>query len=251
MPTVSLIIPVYNYAARVHRTINTIASYVEKKSLDWEVIFIDDGSTDQTVAALRTLIREHNYMQLLSQPENMGKGAAVRRGFSEATGEYHIFTDVDLAYNLTEIEKVVESLKNGADMAFADRRHPMSICECDENKVDYQQKRDVMSKVLNHLVQRMGLGNIRDTQAGLKGLRKEYSKILRRGQINGFPFDIELFAMARVNNLKLEAIPVTYHIEDAPSTVMPVPVVIDFVKSIQLIRKNMIRGTYYALPQAS
>lgn len=251
MSKVSIVIPVYNYASRVHRTINTIASHVEEHVLDWEILFVDDGSTDQTVAAVRTLIASHSYMKLLVQPHNMGKGAAVRRGFSEATGDYHIFTDVDLAYSLEEIEKVVDSLKNGADMAFADRRHPLSICDCDDNKVNYQQKRDVMSKVLNHLVQRMGLGNIRDTQAGLKGLRKEYSQILRRGQVNGFPFDIELFAMARVNNLKLEAVPVQYHIEDAPSTVMPVPVVIDFIKSIQLIRKNMIRGTYYALPQAS
>ena len=251
MSKVSIVIPVYNYASRVHRTISAIASYVEENELDWEVIFVDDGSTDQTVAAVRTLTEPYDNMKLLVQPENMGKGAAVRRGFSEATGEFHIFTDVDLAYSLEEIEKVVESLNNGADMAFADRRHPMSICDCAQNKIEYQQKRDVMSKVLNHLVQRMGLGNIRDTQAGLKGLRQEYSQILRRGQVNGFPFDIELFAMARVNNLKLEAIPVTYHIEDAPSTVMPVPVVMDFVKSIQLIRKNMIRGTYYALQQAS
>jgi glycosyltransferase involved in cell wall biosynthesis len=251
MSVVSVVIPVYNYASRVHRTIHTIAEYVEANSVDWEVLFVDDGSTDQTVAAVRTLTEDYDYMRLLVQPENMGKGAAVRRGFAEATGDFHIFTDVDLAYGLDEIEKVVESLENGADLAFADRRHPLSVCDCDQAKVEYQQKRDVMSKVLNHLVQRMGLGNIRDTQAGLKGLRKECSRILRRGQVNGFPFDIELFAMARVNNLKMEAIPVEYHIEDAPSTVMPVPVVIDFVKSIQLIRRNMIRGTYYALQQAS
>ena len=251
MPTVSIIIPVYNYASRVHKTIRAIASHVEKNNSNWEIFFVDDGSKDQTVAAVRTLIEPFEYMKLLIQPSNLGKGAAVRRGFQEASGEYQLFTDVDLAYGLDELQKVVDTLEKGADMAFADRRHPMSKCSCDDKKVDYQQKRDVMSKVLNHLVQRMGLGNIRDTQAGLKGLRKEYAQLIRRGQINGFPFDIELFAMARVNNLHIESVPVRYHIADAPSTVMPIPVAIDFIKSIQLIRKNMIRGTYYAVSKAS
>jgi len=249
MPMVSLIIPIYNYASRVHRTITTIHQFCLDNDKDWEIIFVDDGSTDQTVAAVRTLIEPYSYMKLMEQPHNMGKGAAVRRGLQESKGDFHVFTDVDLAYDLDQVDKVVKKLQQGADLAFADRRHPESTCVVATQKVDYQKKRDTMSFVLNKLVERMGLGNIRDTQAGLKGLRKSASPLVAKGCVNGFPFDIELFAIARANNLTTEPVPIQYNIEDAPSTVMPVPVVIDFLKSIRTIRKKMIQGAYYAVPK--
>lgn len=247
MPMVSLIIPIYNYASRVHRTVSTIHQFCVDNGKDWEIIFVDDGSTDQTVAAVKALIQPYPYMRIIKQPSNLGKGAAVRRGLQESTGDYHIFTDVDLAYDLDQVEKVLEELQRGSDLAFADRRHPESTCVVDENKLDYQKKRDTMSYVLNKLVERMGLGNIRDTQAGLKGIRKSASPILAGGTVNGFPFDIELFAIARVNKLKTTAVPIKYYIEDAPSTVMPVPVAFEFLKSIRTIRKKMIQGSYYAV----
>ncbi len=246
---VSLIIPIYNYASRVHRTVSTIHHFCTENQKDWEVLFVDDGSKDQTVAAVKTLISPYPYMRLIQQPKNMGKGAAVRRGLQESTGDYHIFTDVDLAYDLDQVDKIVYALQNGAELAFADRRHPKSTCVVADKKIDYQKKRDTMSFVLNKLVEQMGLGNIRDTQAGLKGVTKSISPILAKGSVNGFPFDIELFAIATANSLKTEPVPIQYNIEDAPSTVMPVPVVIDFLKSIRTIRKKMVQGAYYATSQ--
>lgn len=251
MPVVSLIIPVFNYASRVNRTISCIHEFCQDHEKDWEVLFVDDGSTDQTVAAIKALIEPYPYMRLIRQPGNMGKGAAVRRGLQESKGEYHIFTDVDLAYNLNQTEKIVEALKDGADFAFADRRHPASICKVDKGREEYSQKRDFMSYVLNQMTRRIGIGNIRDTQAGLKGIRKEVNPVLRKGAIDGFPFDIEMFVIGRANNLKMEAIPVEYRIEDAPSTVMPIPVALDFLKSIRTIRKKMISGAYYAMPNSA
>lgn len=244
---VSLIIPIYNYASRVHRTIDEVNDFCTGSDKDWEVIFVDDGSGDQTVAAVKALIKPYPYMRILEQPENLGKGAAVRRGLKDSTGDFHIFTDCDLAYDLDQVEKILEELEQGADLAFADRRHPDSTCIVDDKKTEYQKKRDTMSYVLHKLVERIGLGNIRDTQAGLKGVTKEASPILRRGTINGFSFDIELFAIARVNKLNTIPVPIRYHIEDAPSTVTPLPVALEFIKSIRTIRKKMIRGSYYAV----
>lgn len=247
MSKVSLIIPIYNYASRVHRTVDEINRFCSESDKDWEVIFVDDGSGDQTVAAVKALVKPYPYMRIVEQPGNMGKGAAVRRGLQESTGDFHIFTDCDLAYDLDQVERVLQELEQGADLAFADRRHPDSTCIVDDKKTEYQKKRDTMSYVLHKLVERIGLGNIRDTQAGLKGVTKEASPILSRGTINGFSFDIELFAIARVNKLSTIPVPIRYHIEDAPSTVTPIPVAIEFIQSIRTIRKKMIRGSYYAV----
>ena len=237
----------YNYASRVHRTVSEVNEFCTSSTLDWEVIFVDDGSPDQTAAAVRALIEPYPYMRVLEQPMNMGKGAAVRRGLKECNGDFHIFTDVDLAYDLDQVYKIIEHLQQGADLAFADRRHPDSTCIVDDNKTDYQKKRDTMSYVLHKLVERIGLGNIRDTQAGLKGVTKEVSPLFTRGTIDGFSFDIELFAIARVNELNASPVPVRYHIEDAPSTVTPIPVALEFIKDIRKIRKKMISGSYYAV----
>lgn len=237
----------YNYASRVHRTVEEVNEFCTNSDWEWEVIFVDDGSPDQTAAAVKALINKYPYMKVLEQPINMGKGAAVRRGLKECNGDYHIFTDVDLAYDLDQLNKIIDQLEQGADLAFADRRHPESTCIVDDNKTDYQKKRDTMSYVLHKLVERIGLGNIRDTQAGLKGVRKEVSSLFTRGTVDGFSFDIELFAIARVNELNVIPVPIRYHIEDAPSTVTPIPVALEFIKSIRKIRKKMISGSYYAV----
>ena len=248
MSTTSIVIPMYNYASRIHKTIDSINTYCNNSQHDWEVIFVDDGSTDTTVKAVTTLIEPYAYMKLIQQPGNLGKGAAVRRGLIEATGDVRIFTDCDLAYSLDQIDKVLESIDNGADFVFADRRHPDSKCIVDKKRESYQQRRDVMSFVLNRLVWGIGLGDIRDTQAGLKGISTSMMPLIERGMINGFPFDIELFAIATANNLSIEAVPVEYYIEDAPSTVMPIPVALDFIKCIGVIRRNFKRGRYHAAP---
>lgn len=246
MRKISLVIPMYNYAARIHQTIAQIQSYCSQHKKDWEIIFVDDGSTDNTVSVAERCIAQNPQMRVILQPYNQGKGAAVRRGLIEASGDYRIFTDCDLAYGIEQVNAIIDALDEGVDFAFADRRHPLSVCStADEEEIkNYQQKRDLMSTVLNQMIHTLGISTVKDTQAGLKGFTGKTVNYLKRGTINGFPFDIELFAIASSNNISWKSVPVQYHLDEKNSTVVPSVVVLDFFKSFVRIKRNLYLGKY-------
>src|SRR5437762_14163163 len=98
MMTLSVVIPVYNERA----TLRTIVARVLEVALDIELVCIDDGSTDGSREILADLANRYPQMKVYLQPHNMGKGAALRRGIQEATGEYVVIQDADLEYEPNE-----------------------------------------------------------------------------------------------------------------------------------------------------
>lgn len=115
-PELSVVIPCYNERG----TIAEIVERVLATGIDLEVLIVDDGSTDGTCEILPELKRPN--VRVILQPENMGKGAAVRRGFQEATGKYVIVQDADLECDPNDYPKMLEPLRAGrADVTFGSR----------------------------------------------------------------------------------------------------------------------------------
>ena len=94
----SIIIPAYNEEERIVKTLEEITSFMRKTKIDYELIVVDDGSKDKTYEVTQnffSLYPDLNF-KLLKNPENLGKGAAVRKGVLNATGKLIYFTDADL-----------------------------------------------------------------------------------------------------------------------------------------------------------
>lgn len=114
----SVVMPVYNERA----TLRAVVERVLGLPLDIELICVDDGSRDGSVEILKELATQYRQLRFLEQPHNMGKGAALRRGIAEATGDYVIVQDADLEYDPQEYHHLLEPLVAGkADVVYGSR----------------------------------------------------------------------------------------------------------------------------------
>jgi dolichyl-phosphate beta-glucosyltransferase len=207
--------------------------------LETEIIVVDDGSDDGTADA--ALQAEAD--QVLELKENRGKGAAVRAGVSVASGSYVLFTDVDLAYEPSQILKLIEALNAGADVVLGSRRHSASQEVNSPGVV-----REWGSRVFNRLTRIVVPSPHLDTQCGLKGFTSEAAQtIFSRAKVDGFAFDVEVLFLARNLGCVITEIPVTLdHVEQ--STVKFIPQAIRMLWDVIRVRVWSNLGRYGDLP---
>ncbi len=121
MNRLSVVMPVYNEEHFVAEAIRRVLN-ADTCGLETEIILVDDGSTDSTERIIGEVARENPRIRILRQPRNMGKGAAIRRGFSEATGEIVLVQDTDLEYDPIDYPLLLRPLLDGrADVVFGSR----------------------------------------------------------------------------------------------------------------------------------
>ena len=117
-PLVSVVVPVYNEAATVGQVVDELLEL----ELRLEILLVDDGSKDDSPAVLARLAATHQQVKVLTQPRNQGKGAAVRRGINESTGDFLLIQDADLEYSPKDIPALIDPLLTGkADAVFGTR----------------------------------------------------------------------------------------------------------------------------------
>ena len=115
-PVISVIIPAYNEALRIGVHLEQINSYFKKKKISYEIVVVDDGSTDYTAELVRFYRKGNSRIRLLSYSGNRGKGYAVRYGMEKARGEYRLFTDADGSVNIHHLDTFLEVLDQGSDV---------------------------------------------------------------------------------------------------------------------------------------
>jgi glycosyltransferase involved in cell wall biosynthesis len=196
---------------------------------------VDDGSGDDTAAQARAAGAD----QVLVQPENRGKGSAVRTGVLAAGGRTVAFIDADLSYPPEQLLRLLAEVESGWDMVVGSRRHVDTT-----TLVKNRRLREVSSRAFNSLTVAVLLGQYRDTQCGLKAFRADAARLLfSHAHVDGFAFDVELFHLAERYRLSLAEVPV----ELANSSTSSVRVGVDalrMVRDLFRVRRWAARGVY-------
>lgn len=177
----SIIIPSYQKKEWLQKTIDILLKYFPEA----EIIIINDGSQDQTKEIKNIFGSRIVYLE---NEKNQGKGFSLRKGFKEANGQYFIFTDDDLPYGIESIKDTLQELKRGADVVIGERQ------DFYNNKLLKKLLRPFLYLFLRILF------NLHyfDTQAGLKGFKKEAGKtIFSLTFINQFAIDIEILYLSQ------------------------------------------------------
>ncbi len=111
-PFVSVLVPAYNEAGIVQANLARLCDYLEQRDdrWSWEVVVVDDGSTDDTVARAEAFAAERERVRILRHPRNFRLGQTLRYGFSQCRGQYVVVLDMDLTYSPDHIERLVERI---------------------------------------------------------------------------------------------------------------------------------------------
>jgi len=213
----SIVIPAYNESVNFQKgKLNQIDQYLTDKKLSWQIIVVDDGSTDGSFKEIAQFVKHRPYWQLIKNP-HQGKAAAIKTGVLKAKYPYILFTDFDQATPISEVEKLLPFLSKGYQIVIGSREVKGSLRE----KEPFL--RHLMGKVFNFMVQLIAVGGIHDTQCGFKIFKTAVAKDLfnslkiyqPKAEKYAFTgaFDVELLFLANKRHLKIAEVPISwYHV---------------------------------------
>lgn len=203
---VSIVIPAYNEGARIQSTLEQVVSYLSTNFSQFEIILVDDGSTDDTAHKVALAARTEPRIRLLSFLTNRGKGFVVRQGMLAARGDAVFFTDADLSTPAEEIAKGLQGLEEGCPVVIASRRRPGSVIARRQGW-----PREGVGKAFSLAVRSLLSLPFLDTQCGFKCFSREAAReIFSRARIDGFVFDVEILVIARRLGYPVKEIPICW-----------------------------------------
>ncbi len=200
----SIVIPAYNEARRIGRTLEEIQNYVRRNSFAVEIIVVDDGSADGTASVVDGVPG----VRILRNEHNRGKGYSVRRGILDARGELILFTDADLSAPIEEADKLLELMKaTNADAVVGSRALRRELIGVHQSPF-----REWGGRFFNLLVRLFAGLEVSDTQCGFKLFRRATTRRafeLQRSERFGFDPEV-LFLIHHLGGKVLE-VPVRWN----------------------------------------
>ncbi|HMA34136.1 MAG TPA: dolichyl-phosphate beta-glucosyltransferase [Chloroflexia bacterium] len=238
-PRLSIVIPMYNEAARMRKSLPILLDYLAHQPYPYEVIAVDDGSADGTPALARELLAGVPDSRVIETRPNRGKGHALRVGMPASRGAFVLFTDADLSTPPDELDKFWPWLAGEFDVVIGSRKMAGAV-------LDRRQPwwRERLGKVFTWLSDRLATRDISDVTCGFKVFSRDAAHdLFRRGRINDFSFDAEILFLAQRRGYRIKEVPVHWHDERGTK----VRIVRDAVRALRgllRIRANAAAGRY-------
>jgi dolichyl-phosphate beta-glucosyltransferase len=200
----SVVVPLYNEEKRLKDFVPYLIEYLGKKyGREFELLLVDDGSSDNTVSLLKSFSNRGSNIKILDYKPNHGKGYAVKYGIMRSTGEYIVFIDADGSIPPEEIPTMFNKLKM-YDVVVGDR-------SSEESKVEQPPSRKAVGIIFNLYVNMLFFTGVTDHLCGFKGFKRKYAiDLFKDLKSSRWVFDVELFYMIRKRKYSLYCLPIKW-----------------------------------------
>ena len=207
--SLSVVFPMYNEANRLFRTFKDIEKFKKLNFIkDIEYIFVDDGSTDNSIKKINDFFRnKKNFnFKVVKIKTNTGKGYALKKGVIKAKKDWILTLDVDISVSLLQIKKWInKKLINNKNVVYFGSRNLKN------SDIEFKFHRKILGIIFSFLLNILFNINIKDTQCGFKLYKKKIAKrIFKNIKDNGFVHDVEVVLYSKKFNYGLEELPVKW-----------------------------------------
>ncbi|MCX8016035.1 MAG: glycosyltransferase family 2 protein [Patescibacteria group bacterium] len=237
-PFLSVIIPAYNEAERIPKTLLDMDKYLSQAGFSYEIIVVNDGSKDKTaevVEKMRPLIKN---LKLIDNKFNQGKGGVVAQGMLEAKGLIRLFADADNSTPIEQIEKFFPYFKEGYDVVIGSRA--MKDSQLAVKQPFYRQ---ILGRLGNLVIRLLAVPAIKDTQCGFKAFTEQAAeKIFSQLTIKRWGFDVEVLVIARLLGYRIKEVGIRW-IND-PHSKVKASAFLEVLTEVLKIRLNIWRKKY-------
>lgn len=231
-PSVFVVVPVYNGSFYLESCVSQLRSYFASRQLSYELIIAEDGSTDGSKALCRDLLTRFPDIRLLEASERLGRGESLRRAIQLAEAEIGLYTDVDMATDLTYMDDLIARVSDGEDIVTASRYLPESASQ-------RVLPRLIASRVYNRLVRLLLGSQVTDHQCGFKAFkRKAILELLPTVKADHWFWDTEILVRAQLAGFRVGEVPV--HWSEGPAEKSTVRLLRDSIRFMsELVRLKL------------
>lgn len=237
----SVIIPAYNEEKRITNTLLDIDKYLSEQNYSYEIIVVNDGSSDNTAQVVNKFSELIKELRLIDNMKNHGKGWVVRQGMLKSKGQIRLFMDADNATTIDHFAKMIPLFEKGHQVVIGSREKRDAPGA--KQAVPQSFLKRQLGNLGNLLIQLLAVPGIWDTQCGFKAFSDQAAQnIFSRARINRWGFDIEALALARKLDYQIGIIPVNW-VND-PHSKVTLKGYLNTFKELFKIKWNLIRGKY-------